>query len=133
MFRRRGWPRAIAVRRIVAVALVLLAAVLALRPGVARGEAAPPVLVASVPVRLADPGLADLLPPGSRVDVIAAETSGHAADHPVLASDAVVVRTHRPAESDVDRGPLVVLALPRDAAARVAAAALHGIVTVTLR
>jgi pilus assembly protein CpaB len=205
MFSRRGWPRAIAVRRIVAVALVLLAAVLALRPGAARGEAGVSVLVAArelapgttltatdlrtarlpaeaapkaaladpgaaagrvltgaaaegepitevrlagprntrlladgadvaaVPVRLADPGLAELLPPGSRVDVVTAERGEHAVDQPVLASDAVVVTAYRPADRGADRGPLVLLALPRDTAARVAAAALHGIVTVTLR
>ena len=205
MLRRRGWPRTIAVRRIVAVALVLLAAVLALRPGAARDEAGVPVLVAArelapgttlaatdlrmarvpaevapkaaladpgaaagrvlagaaaegepitevrlagprntrlltgdadvaaVPVRLADPGLAELLPPGSRVDVVGAKPGGGTDDHPVLASDAVVVTAHRPADSGADRGPLVVLALPRDAAARVAAAALRGTVTVTLR
>jgi Flp pilus assembly protein CpaB len=88
---------------------------------------------AAVPVRLADPDIARLLVPGSRVDVI---TPGPAADRPVvLAADASVV-TVLAAESDAPgqvRGRLVLVALPRADAARVAAAALADQVTVTLR
>jgi pilus assembly protein CpaB len=89
--------------------------------------------VAAVPVRLADPDVAGLLVPGSRVDVI---TPGPAADRPVvLAADAAVV-TVVAAESDAlgqARGRLVLVTLPRADAARVAAAALADQVTVTLR
>jgi pilus assembly protein CpaB len=88
---------------------------------------------AAVPVRLADPGVAGLLLPGSRVDVI---TPGPAADRPVvLAADAAVV-TVVAAESHAlgqARGRLVLVTLPRADAARVAAAALADQVTVTLR
>jgi len=88
---------------------------------------------AAVPVRLADPDVAGLLVPGSRVDVI---TPGPAADRPVvLAADAAVV-TVVAAESDglgQARGRLVLVTLPRADAARVAAAALADQVTVTLR
>lgn len=88
---------------------------------------------AAVPVRLADPDVAGLLVPGSRVDVI---TPGPAADRPVvLAADAAVV-TVVAAESGAlgqARGRLVLVTLPRADAARVAAAALADQVTVTLR
>ncbi|MBP2321008.1 Flp pilus assembly protein CpaB [Kibdelosporangium banguiense] len=76
----------------------------------------------AVPVRLADPGVADLLVPGSKVDIVAP-------DQAVLASDATVV-TVRPGSA---QGRLVVVALPRDIAPRVAAASLTREVTVTLR
>lgn len=84
---------------------------------------------AAVPVRLADAGVGALLVPGHRVDVV---TLGPRADEPrVLASDAVVLAV--PAADRGERGRLVLLALPREAAARVAAAALSAEVTVTLR
>ncbi|SES10050.1 SAF domain-containing protein [Actinokineospora terrae] len=76
---------------------------------------------AAVPVRLPDDGVADLLYPGVRVDVIARERV-------VLARDAAVL-TVRPS----DAGVLVLLALPRAEAAEVAAAALREPVAVTLR
>jgi pilus assembly protein CpaB len=86
---------------------------------------------AAVPVRLADAGVADLLHPGGRVDVVAlADGEQHSA---VLATDAVVLAV-RPAGTGPDEhGRLVVVALDRAAATRVAGAALGQAVTVTLR
>ncbi|MHA6780199.1 SAF domain-containing protein [Pseudonocardia saturnea] len=78
---------------------------------------------AAVPVRLADPDVAALLVAGRRVDVV---TLGERAGEPlVLASDAQVVT--------VLPGPLVLVAMPRGLATRVAAAALSDQVAVTLR
>lgn len=79
--------------------------------------------ISAVPVRLADSGVAELLLPGARVDIVAP-------DQAVLAGDATVV-TVRPGSGE--QGRLVVVALPRDVATRVAAAALTREVTVTLR
>ena len=89
---------------------------------------------AAVPVRLADPDVARLLGPGSRVDVV---TPGPNGDRPVLlAADAAVV-TVLTAEPDspgqAAHGRLVLVALPREDATRVAAAALAEQVAVTLR
>jgi Flp pilus assembly protein CpaB len=78
----------------------------------------------AVPVRLTDAAVADLLRPGIRVDVVG--------DPAVLANDAVVVAV-RPSEGMSAKGRLVVVALPRQAAAKVAAASLTQPVTVTLR
>lgn len=78
----------------------------------------------AVPVRLTDAAVADLLRPGSHVDVVG--------DPAVLAADAVVV-TVRPSEGVSAKGRLVVVALPRPVAAKVAAASLAQPVTVTLR
>jgi Flp pilus assembly protein CpaB len=79
----------------------------------------------AVPVRLADSGVAELLVPGSKVDIVGP-------DQAVLASAATVV-TVRPSAGSADRGRLVVVALPRDVAPRVAAASLTREMTVTLR
>jgi pilus assembly protein CpaB len=85
----------------------------------------------AVPVRLADPAVADLLHPGIRVDVVT--TDPDQAGNPLLASDAIVLTVR-----DADQGPgqpgrLVVLALPQQLATRVAAVSLRQPVTVTLR
>jgi Flp pilus assembly protein CpaB len=192
----RGWPRTLALRRVTATALVLLAAALALRPGSARGQPTVPMLVAAhdlapgatlglgdvrlvdvpgdvrppaalgstdevtgrvlagvatagepitrarlvgpentrlatgnpdavaVPIRLADPAVADLLNPGARVDVVAADPRGS-----LLASDATVITVLADAKPD----RLVVVAMPRDTATKVASASLGQEVTVTLR
>lgn len=93
----------------------------------------------TVPVRLADAGVADLLHPGSAVDVVTSDVDNQA--NPVLASDAIVVavraddRTdeHGADHADDQSGRLVLLALPKDAATRVAASSLQRPVTVTLR
>lgn len=192
----RGWPRTLALRRITAAALVLLAAAVALRAPSARGQPTVPMLVAShdlapgtsltpgdvrlvavpegvrppaamgsaeqvagrvlagaatagepitpvrlvgpentrlttgrpdavaVPVRLADPAVAGLLTPGARVDVVAADPHGA-----LLAADATVVTVLADAKPD----RLVVIAMPRDTATKVASVSLGQEVTVTLR
>ena len=194
--RTRGWTRTLALRRLLAAGLVLLAAFLALRPsgsqdapmlvagrdlaaGTTLDEAdvrlvrAPPPLLprgvltavadvrgrvlagpaadgepitgarlvgaentrlatgdptaAAVAVRLADDGVADLLLPGSRVNVVGP-------DQEVLADNAVVLTVRT---GDRDRagngGGLVLVGLPAPVATRVAAASLTKGVTVTLR
>lgn len=85
---------------------------------------------AAVPVRLTDPAIADLLRPGSRVDVVSLDPRHESGA--VLAADAVVI-TVRPPTQPVDKGRLVVVALPRESATKVAAASLGQPVTVTLR
>lgn len=92
---------------------------------------------ATVPIRLADAAVADLLRPGTKVDVV---TAGDAADGKrILAREATVatVTTHTsapgPASADNARGRLVLLTLPTDTATRVAAVSLSEPVTVTLR
>jgi Flp pilus assembly protein CpaB len=89
---------------------------------------------AAVPVRLPDPDVARLLGPGSHVDVV---TPGRDDGRPVvLAADAAVL-TVLTAEPDGPgrgaQGRLVLVALPRSEAARVAAAVLSEQVAVTLR
>jgi len=89
---------------------------------------------AAVPVRLADPDVARLLGPGSRVDVVTPGPDG--ARPVVLAADAAVL-TVLAAEPDspgqASHGRLVLVALARDDATRVAAASLSAQVAVTLR
>lgn len=195
----RGWPRRLAIRRLVAVLLVLAAVVLAVRPqprdtdtvpmlvaardlppGTTLGDAdltvsrLPPSLrpkaaltdpaqargrvlaaattagepltgarllgrentsltsgdpsAAAVPFRLADPAVASLLTAGLRVDVVTVSPSSEAE---VLATNATVVTVR--AADEASEGHLVVLALPREEATRVAAASLGQPVAVTLR
>lgn len=91
----------------------------------------------TVPVRLADAAVAELLRPGQRVDVVAAPEAGGPAS--VLASEAVVVTVGRADSGEgralgpPDKGPLVLLALPATVATQVAATSLERPVTVTLR
>jgi hypothetical protein len=91
---------------------------------------------AVVPVRLADTGISAVLAPGSRVDVVAA---GERADQPVvLAADATVRAVVGGAPSaGVPPGEaderLVLIAMSRSAAGRVAAVSLSGPLAVTLR
>jgi hypothetical protein len=81
---------------------------------------------------LSDPGVADLLRPGSRVDVVASGPDRDGVS--VLAADAVVVTVrHSEGKSGAPGGRLVLVALPREAATRVAAASLGEPVAVTLR
>jgi hypothetical protein len=82
---------------------------------------------AAVPFRLADPAVADMLTPGVRVDVVTVAPSS--TDPVVLATNATVLTVRR---ADTESS-LVVIALPREEATRVAAAALGQPVTVTLR
>jgi pilus assembly protein CpaB len=81
----------------------------------------------AVPFRLADPAVAGLLAPGARVDVVTAAQSS--ADPLVLATNATVLTVRRADEES----SLVVIALPRQEATVVAAAALDQRVAVTLR
>ena len=203
----RGWPRALALRRLTAGALVLLAAALALRPHTVRAEPTVPILVAArdlapgviltpadvrvvaapaalrpaaalgsprevagrvlagaatsgepitrarlvgpentrlstggtddvaVPVRLADPAVADLLTPGAVVDVVTADPHGTAGA--LLAAGATVVTVRAadpPGGASTGRpGRLVVIAMPRDTATKVASVSLGQPVTVTLQ
>jgi pilus assembly protein CpaB len=89
---------------------------------------------AAVPVRLADPDVARLLGPGSRVDVVTPGPDG--ARPVVLAADAAVLTvlaTEPDSPGQATHGRLVLVALARDDAARVAAASLSEQVAVTLR
>ncbi|MET8847734.1 SAF domain-containing protein [Amycolatopsis sp. NPDC004625] len=85
---------------------------------------------ATVPVRLADAGVAELLGPGRRVDVVAAPEPGAPAS--VLAGGATVVGVGHQ-EPTTAKGALVLLRLPEATATRVAAISLERPVTVTLR
>lgn len=200
----RGWPRRLAIRRLVAVLLVLAAAALAIRPhprdtdtvpmlvaardlppgttlrdgDLAVSRLPPPLRpkaaltdpaeargrvlaaattegepltgarllgrentsltagdpsAAAVPFRLADPAVADLLTAGLRVDVVTVSPSESSttSEAEVLATNATVVTVHK--ANETTEGHVVVLALPRDEATRVAAASLGQPVAVTLR
>lgn len=103
-------------------------------PGLAARTGGPGA--STVPVRPADPAVAGLLTPGSRVDVIAGGPEGPR----VLAARAGVVAVLPDAPSGpgaaagpAGPGPLVLVALPEAEATAVAAATLAGEVTVTLR
>lgn len=91
----------------------------------------------AVPVRLADAGIAELLRPGQRVDVVAAAEAGREAS--VLASAAVVAAVGEQEAAGTrspkagSKGPLVLLSLPSAIATRVAATSLERSITVTLR
>jgi len=89
---------------------------------------------AAVPIRLSDPDVAALLVPGGRVDVV---TAGERSGQPVvLAADAAVLAVLAPgtgAAGTAGRGRLVLVAMPRSVATRVAAAALAEQVAITLR
>ncbi|MHC1559529.1 SAF domain-containing protein [Actinomycetospora sp. C-140] len=98
---------------------------------------------AGVPVRLADAGVAALLTPGTRVDLVAAGDQ-HGAGEPsapqdvpgvptVLAPGAVVLAVLPAPERTAAAAPVVVVALPAELAARVATTSLREEVTVTLR
>ncbi|CAM00111.1 hypothetical protein SACE_0770 [Saccharopolyspora erythraea NRRL 2338] len=85
---------------------------------------------AAVPIRLADPDVADLLHPGRRVDIVTTATrSGNSS---VLAEQAPVIAV-RPTGDRHDQGRLIVVGLPEGLAPAVAAASLTQSVTVTLR
>lgn len=92
---------------------------------------------ATVPVRLSDPDVAELLHPGSNVDVVSIGEKN--ADPTVLAEQATVVTVLDEQRSAIgqpgrsQQGRLVVVVLPRQAATRVAAASLSQPLTVTLR
>jgi pilus assembly protein CpaB len=93
-----------------------------LSPGSAGGGAA-------VPVRLADAGVAAMLLPGNRVDIV---TVGAHNDEPLVLAAAATVLAVLPEESGAS-GRLVLVATAPGQAARVAAASLTEQVAVTLR
>ncbi|MCW0213943.1 MAG: SAF domain-containing protein [Pseudonocardia sp.] len=100
-------------------------------PALAAGATGSPNAT-GVPVRLADPDVAALLGPGSRVDVVT--TAAEGAEPVVLAADAVVLTVLADdGRGAAGRGRLVLVALPREIATRVAAASLTAQVAVTLR
>lgn len=203
VLRGRGWPRTMALRRLTAILLVVLAGGLVLRPAgagetaqtgvvvaahdlapgttLAQGDLAVHVLpgdvvpsgaltgpaavvgrvlaapvrtgepltdvrlvgpadtalttgdarASAVPVRLADPDVADLLRPGIRVDVVTLDPDQQS--DPVLAANATVITVRDTAGTQGQPGRLVLVALPRQSATRLAAASLRQPVTVTLR
>jgi pilus assembly protein CpaB len=97
----------------------------------ARAASANPDAV-SVPLRLADPGVAALLHIGAAVDVV---TIGERQDEPVvLAHDARVLAVLKADNhTKVHDGELVLVALDPIAATRVAAASISKDLTVTVR
>ncbi|WP_246244660.1 hypothetical protein [Amycolatopsis pithecellobii] len=88
-------------------------------------------------MHLADASVAELLAPGTRVDVVATD-NGYAARE-VLASMATVVDIRPPPDGgsrfmgSESKGPLVLIAVPTDIATQVAAVSLRNPVAVTLR
>lgn len=97
------------------------------------GEQAGRAGTTTVPVRLADPGVAKLLEPGTKVDVVTLAAESEKGR--VLAGGATVLTvTEDPGAGRAGRGdePLVLLAVPGDAATGLAAVALNQPVTVTL-
>jgi Flp pilus assembly protein CpaB len=100
---------------------------------------------AGVPLRLADPAVAALLAPGTRVDVVGApartrtaeaavSTADPGADEaPAVLAGGAVVLAGLPTPDRTSGGPVVLVALPAASAARVAGVSLAQEVTVTLR
>lgn len=106
---------------------------------------------AAVPLRPADPAVAALLAPGTVVDVVtlgpgrdapgprpgAAEAGADAGPGAEVIAERATVLSVVPAPAQgagrAGGGPLVLVALPRDAATAVAAASLAGEIAVTLR
>ncbi|HEV7646736.1 MAG TPA: Flp pilus assembly protein CpaB [Actinophytocola sp.] len=91
----------------------------------------------AVPVRLADPEVAALLTPGARVDVVTVAPEG-GSDAVLLAANAAVVtvRADEPegaVQPGARPGRLVVIAVPRESATRLASVSLGQPVAVTLR
>ena len=90
----------------------------------------------AVPVRLADPEVAALLNPGAHVDVVTVPPEGGTGGV-LLAADATVVtvRTDEPegaVQPGTRPGRLVVIAVPRESATRLASVSLGQPVAVTL-
>ncbi|MGA4841373.1 hypothetical protein [Streptomyces sp. G45] len=84
------------------------------------------------PVRIADAAAARLLRPGDRVDVVAADATAGTAPR-VVASGARVSEVLPSPDSAAEGGALVVLAVPRSTAARLAGASATARLAVTLR
>lgn len=135
----RGVRGALLARRVIAAALLLLAAALALGPRIESSgnkddstREREPALVAA-PVRLANSDIARFLRPGSRVDIVT--EPGRSGDGAVLATDAAVVSAPEapPEDTGPEQGALLFVKLPELSAAKVAATSLTQPVTVTLR
>lgn len=90
-----------------------------------------PVEMVTAPVRIADGATVRLLRPGDRVDVVAAEPSG-AGDARVVARGARVTKVPEVPDSVAEGGGLVVLAVPRRTATRLAGAGAVSRLAVTL-
>jgi pilus assembly protein CpaB len=85
----------------------------------------------AVPVRLAEPATAVLVQAGDRVDVLSAAPEGAASARVVAAGLTVLAVPALP--GDVAEGALVVLAAEPAVAARLAAAAVTGRLSITVR
>lgn len=85
----------------------------------------------SVPLRLADPGVAALLHPGATVDVV---TAGERRDEPVVLAHSarVLAVLETTTRTGGHEGKLVLVALDPVAATRVAAASISQTLTVTV-
>jgi hypothetical protein len=90
------------------------------------------VELVTAPVRIADAATVRLLRPGDRVDVIAAEESAVGGDARVVARGARVTKVPEPLDGAAESGALVVLSVPRSAAARLAGASATARLAVTL-
>ncbi|MFI0981304.1 hypothetical protein ACH4SP_30380 [Streptomyces sp. NPDC021093] len=100
-----------------------------------RQRAVPQAEVVSAPVRIADAATVRLLRRGDRVDVIASansSTGGGSSPAKVVAAGVRVVDVPGPGSSPSDDGALVVLAVPRSAAAQLAGAGATSRLAVTL-
>ncbi|SDC97776.1 hypothetical protein SAMN05216505_104320 [Streptomyces prasinopilosus] len=86
----------------------------------------------TAPVRIADAATVRLLRPGDRVDVIAAEERGAGGAARVVARGARVTEVPEPLEDTGTGGALVVLSVPRAAAAGLAGASATARLAVTL-
>ncbi|MFI7318724.1 hypothetical protein [Streptomyces venezuelae] len=133
-------------RRVMAVGLAMTAAALAstVPREVAPAEAPASHRVAAAtdrsaavtvtaPVRIADADTVRLLRPGDRVDVIAAGSPADGAEPHTVASGARVTAVPEPGEGPAETGALVVLSVPKDAAARLAGAGASTPLAVTFR
>jgi pilus assembly protein CpaB len=90
----------------------------------------PPGSSVAVPVRVAEPATAALVAAGDRVDVLSAAAEGGAAAR-LVASGLSVLAVPTP-EATVGEGALLVLAASRETAARLAAAAVTGRLSVAV-
>lgn len=91
-----------------------------------------------VPLRLADPGVAELLREGDRVDVLTVDpdttaVAGRDSGATILATGATVVLVTPPETDRNQRERVVMLALPAKEAHAVAAASLTNAITVTFQ
>jgi Flp pilus assembly protein CpaB len=101
---------------------------------VGRSDGAGEAGKSTVPLRLADAGVAGLLHPGAEVDVVTVGDEDEGRQ--VLARNATVVTVTAARKDAVTRpaeGPLVLVAVPAQDAPRVAAVSLNQPVTVILR